>query len=95
MSWEASVTVLMGFLVTVLGYLVGYKIGYRNARRTYLPSLVESEREHARLIDQLSRMTGRKSDAVERERKWEDKLRDMGLEVPDEQELQVGSGRDI
>ena len=86
MSLEAYVTVLMGFLVTVLGYWVGYTIGYRNAQRVYLPNLIEQSRDYAKLVDSYNRMIGRKSDAVERERKWEDKLRDMGLEVPDERE---------
>ena len=84
MSWNAFFTIALGFLLTVAWYWVGYTVGYRTARKAYLPSLVEQSRDYAKLIDDFSRITGRKSDAVERERKWEDKLRDMGLEVPDE-----------
>ena len=84
MSWDAAATIIAGILVSVLWYWAGYTIGYRSARKAYLPSLIEQSRDYAKLIDDFSRLIGRESDAVERERKWEDKLRDMGLEVPDE-----------
>lgn len=84
MSFDAFVTVVTVLLVATASYLFGHASGYRSARATYLPVLIESERDHARVIDELGRLTGRKPDAMERERAWEGRLREMGLEVPDE-----------
>lgn len=69
--------------LAIASYLIGNANGYKAARSIYLPSLVEEHRAHAELIDRIYKSYGSECRVLEEEREWEDKLRALGLEVPD------------
>ena len=73
-------------IAVISAYLLGRSAGYRQARGEYVPLLVNSERDHAEIIDRLSMLTTGAGDpsVYEGEREWEAKLAEMGCEVPEE-----------